>query len=79
MKFLLITSQAALKPLSEAGDASDGCSVERLKIKIIAAPHEKCERCWHRVESVGSDAAHPTLCARCVENVDGSGEQREIA
>jgi isoleucyl-tRNA synthetase len=79
LKFLLITSQAALKPLSEAGDASDGCSVEGLKIKIIAAPHEKCERCWHRVESVGADATHPTLCARCVENVDGSGEQREIA
>jgi isoleucyl-tRNA synthetase len=27
----------------------------------------KCERCWNYREAVGRDAAHPTLCDRCVE------------
>jgi isoleucyl-tRNA synthetase len=27
----------------------------------------KCERCWRRQESVGTDEGHPELCARCVE------------
>jgi isoleucyl-tRNA synthetase len=27
----------------------------------------KCERCWNYREAVGKDAAHPTLCDRCVE------------
>ena len=36
---------------------------------IDRAPGEKCERCWMRSEEVGRDAAHPTLCARCVRVV----------
>ncbi|MFB3880539.1 MAG: isoleucine--tRNA ligase [Armatimonadota bacterium] len=31
----------------------------------------KCERCWRRQESVGADALHPQLCARCVEYLSG--------
>jgi isoleucyl-tRNA synthetase len=27
----------------------------------------KCERCWRRQPSVGTDESHPGLCARCVE------------
>jgi isoleucyl-tRNA synthetase len=33
---------------------------------VAVAPGTKCERCWTRSESVGSSAAHPTLCERCV-------------
>ena len=36
----------------------------------------KCERCWHHRPEVGSNAEHPTLCGRCVENVAGPGESR---
>jgi len=32
---------------------------------VSLAPGEKCERCWLRRTDVGTDAAHPTLCARC--------------
>ena len=36
-------------------------------------PHEsedeKCARCWRYVDDVGSDAAHPALCARCADAV----------
>ncbi|MEW5824850.1 MAG: zinc finger domain-containing protein [Pseudomonadota bacterium] len=36
-------------------------------------------RCWHHREDVGNHAAHPELCGRCVENVDGAGETRRFA
>jgi len=41
--------------------------------------HEKCVRCWHHREDVGSDTNHPELCGRCIENVSGSGESRSFA
>jgi isoleucyl-tRNA synthetase len=40
-----------------------------LVVGIDRARGEKCERCWMRMESVGRDAAHPTLCERCVRVV----------
>ena len=36
----------------------------------------KCVRCWHHRADVGRHEAHPALCGRCVENVDGQGEDR---
>ena len=36
-----------------------------LSIAVSQAPGEKCERCWCISPTVGADAAHPTLCARC--------------
>ncbi|MDH5184740.1 MAG: hypothetical protein OEX12_12735, partial [Gammaproteobacteria bacterium] len=44
-----------------------------------ASEQEKCVRCWHHREDVGSHSEHPELCGRCVENVDGDGEQRKHA
>jgi isoleucyl-tRNA synthetase len=46
---------------------------------VIAQKSEavKCIRCWHYRTDVGSNPAHPDLCARCVENVDGAGENRQ--
>ncbi len=50
-----------------------------LEIKASPSAHAKCERCWHYREDVGSDAAHPTLCGRCVSNLFGGGEARHYA
>jgi isoleucyl-tRNA synthetase len=41
--------------------------------------HVKCERCWHYREDVGLDAAHPSICGRCVSNLYGEGERRFCA
>jgi len=38
--------------------------------------HAKCVRCWHHREDVGADPRHPSLCARCVSNIEGPGEDR---
>lgn len=39
--------------------------VEGLSVSVAHAGGEKCERCWQYRDTVGNDAAHPTICARC--------------
>jgi isoleucyl-tRNA synthetase len=79
LRFVLISSAAALAPLESAGEDAAETEVPGLKLQVSVSAEEKCERCWHRRPEVGSVEAHPTLCGRCVENVDGSGEQRHFA
>ena len=52
---------------------------DELAVAAKVSGGEKCERCWHYTDDVGSVAAHPTLCARCSENVSGKGETRHYA
>lgn len=79
LRFVMITSAAAIKPLSEAPAAAAETGLEGLQILAAPSAAEKCERCWHRREDVGNDSQHPALCGRCVENVAGAGETRSFA
>ena len=38
---------------------------DELKVDVVAAKGEKCERCWKVLTSVGTVAEHPTVCKRC--------------
>ncbi|WP_399677550.1 isoleucine--tRNA ligase [Xenophilus sp.] len=67
LKFVFIASVVELVP----GEA--------LAIRVTPSPDTKCERCWHWRADVGSDAAHPTICGRCVANLYGAGEARSRA
>jgi isoleucyl-tRNA synthetase len=67
LRFVLITSAAKVA-------AADNTS-----IGVVPSAHQKCERCWHYRADVGSVPAHPTICARCVSNLDGDGEARLYA
>ena len=49
---------------------------EALAVQALPSADAKCERCWHWRADVGADAAHPTICGRCVSNLFGSGEPR---
>ena len=49
------------------------------KTSVAASSNTKCERCWHYVEDVGSNAEHPTICSRCISNLQGPGETRMFA
>jgi len=42
-------------------------------VNVERAPGEKCQRCWKFLESVGSHAAHPTICDRCARVVSHAG------
>ncbi len=67
LKFILIISRVELVASDED------------KTMVVASGHQKCERCWHYREDVGSDAQHPQLCGRCVSNLYGEGEARKHA
>lgn len=62
---LLIVSQAKLVEGLAGGVEATGR--EDLKVTVQAAEGEKCERCWIYSDTVGKDAEHPTVCARCAE------------
>src|SRR5450830_474848 len=70
LKFVFITSQATVAEVAD--EAAE-------EVVVTASTAQKCERCWHYRADVGSDAAHPTLCGRCVSNLFGAGEKRRFA
>lgn len=69
LRFVMMTSAAEVR--AHAAD----------QIEVLVSPsiHQKCGRCWHFSDSVGQQASHPSLCARCVTNLDGQGEDRAYA
>jgi isoleucyl-tRNA synthetase len=79
LKFVFITSAARVHPSEERPDsavAAEPTENNTTWIAVKASAHTKCERCWHKCADVGSHAAHPRLCGRCVRNVDGPDEVR---
>ncbi len=80
LRFVLITSKAEVLPLAQApAGAEPAEGIEGLKVLAEPSPHPKCMRCWHRRSDVGSHPDHPTICARCLENVFGRVEVRRYA
>ncbi len=79
LRFVLLTSKAEVKPLSEKTAAAQETELEGLLVAVKAAETEKCERCWHHVADVGTIAGHEKICGRCVSNVEGEGEVRKFA
>ncbi|MEM7084062.1 MAG: isoleucine--tRNA ligase [Pseudomonadota bacterium] len=81
LRFILITSYAQLRDDRDTAGATEAAEelAGKLWVSAEAVEYKKCERCWHRRQEVGSIVAHPTLCARCVTNIDGSGEIRLYA
>ncbi len=79
LRFVLITSQAGIAPLDAAGPDSVETELPGLKLSIVKSSHSKCARCWHLRPDVGTHAAHPELCGRCIDNIEGPGEVRKHA
>lgn len=79
LRFILITSLANVLTLDERSTDAISSQFENLWINVTPSSHAKCARCWHRRADVGSNAEHPEICGRCVENVAGQGETRLYA
>lgn len=79
LRFILITSAAIVRPMSERPE--DVVLNEELGVAIgvKASSSAKCSRCWHRSADVGTNDAHPELCPRCVGNISGQPELRQFA
>ncbi|QRO13305.1 isoleucine--tRNA ligase [Moraxella osloensis] len=80
LKFVLISSQASVKPFAEK-PSNVTYTDEDSQVAVVVKPAtgEKCIRCWHIREDIGINPAHPEICGRCVENVEGQGEVRHYA
>src|SRR5579862_4217989 len=44
----------------------ESADLKGLSIQVRKGTDPKCERCWNLRKDVGSNAAHPTLCGRCI-------------
>ena len=76
LRFVFITSEARVFNFEEKGEATE---LEGLRVGVRKTNEKKCERCWHSREEVGQIDKHPSLCGRCVENIEGEGEIRLYA
>jgi isoleucyl-tRNA synthetase len=80
LRFVLITSDARIHAAEgEPSEPQGEVNGTPLRIEVVPATAEKCQRCWHLREDVGANENHPELCGRCVSNVDGPGETRRFA
>ena len=79
LRFVTITSTADLKALETAPDSAGETDVPGLKVTVQKSEHQKCVRCYHHREDVGTNTNHPEICGRCVDNIEGEGEVRHFA
>jgi len=61
---LFIVSQ--VERSDSLGSDAESALVPGLRVGVAKAAGVKCARCWNYRTSVGSDAAHPTICVPCV-------------
>ncbi len=77
LRFFLLVSQT--RCLSWSALPAEATTVTPgLAIQVSACQAPKCSRCWQKRTDVGAFADHPELCGRCVENVVGAGEIRQM-
>lgn len=80
LRFALITSGAKVEQATEQPANTELVEgFDNVWVTAGVSAHEKCVRCWHHREDVGTNTEHPELCHRCVENVAKEGEARHYA
>lgn len=71
LRFWLLTSEASLTTTGKTTTGNEEIQVVARRSAAI-----KCARCRHRRTDVEDRPEFPELCARCITNVVGVGEQR---
>jgi isoleucyl-tRNA synthetase len=79
LRFLLITGQANVAVSTPLPGTAVKATQEDVWIDVKPSSSTKCVRCYQLRSDVGSDPLHPEICARCVLNVEGPGEERHFA
>jgi len=67
LKFIFITSECILQKES---------NINETEIQVQKNENKKCDRCWHKNNTVGTIKNHESLCERCYNNVFEDGEKR---
>ena len=78
LRFVLLTSTAQVQVAAAPVDAQS-TAIQGLAVCVTASEAAKCDRCWHHRHDVGANVNHPSICLRCVDNVEGDGEVRKFA
>ncbi|KPU28294.1 isoleucine--tRNA ligase [Caloranaerobacter sp. TR13] len=68
-EILIVSKVEVNEDMEVDGDYTAGENNE-IKIVVEQAPGQKCERCWTFSETVGESPEHPTICAKCVANLE---------
>ena len=85
LRFFLQVSKVSVLNASEIPEGKGFKSLSKgqwnnlaYSIGVVAekSHSQKCDRCWHYREDVGTHAGHETICGRCVSNIEGPGENR---
>jgi isoleucyl-tRNA synthetase len=79
LRFLLITSYAHVKSSDSKPADAVQTSQDGVWVEVKRSGYAKCIRCYQLRSDVGADADHPEICARCISNVRGPGEERHFA
>ena len=56
-------------------------AIKGLRILVVHAEGEKCERCWNYSTQVGDSAEYPTICERCLAalgEIERNGDSRSV-
>ncbi len=69
LRALLIVSDVRIADAGEIGEGFKSADIAGLAVSVGRAAGVKCDRCWIYSETVGVSAEHPTICARCRENL----------
>ena len=69
LRALLIVSYVRIVDEKAIGEAFRSSEIAGLAVSVGRATGEKCNSCWIYSETIGSDAEHPTICARCRDNL----------
>lgn len=78
LRFVLITSGAILSSADSPNEAIE-TAVPGVSVLISVSGDPKCVRCWQHQADVCQTGEYVGLCARCMTNVAGKGEQRQFA
>jgi isoleucyl-tRNA synthetase len=81
LRFMMITSEARVHQGTAPPDAVAAQSFETggVWIQVKPSANAKCIRCWHHRPDVGVSPGHPSICGRCVGNLEMPGETRRLS
>jgi len=71
LRSLFIVSAVQLVSSAEVEGGFESEELASVKIKVTSSAAPKCERCWVHDPTVGEDDAHPLICKRCLQAIDG--------
>lgn len=72
--FCIVSTVTLVEGTDKAPETAQRSEDGKMAVFVAPSTREKCERCWKHDPTVGSDPAHPHVCARCARVLTNMGE-----